>query len=374
MTKPVPMTTTTSGVESIAADPAMFKTLHWRAGERRKLLVLGDVCVTELSVLAALRVWAFVAHDRFNQAYVLREKMWFVILPLLWLILAGINDYYNLRVTASIQSSSLRLARINVELLVAYLAIFFLSPPHALPHLFVVYYAAISLVLISLWRTVRVGLIRVTGFRRRAVIVGAGSAVESMWHTMTEEAHADYEVVGCISSADGWRPADPALKVLGGSNDLMRVVRARSISEIVIAYGDEAPPALFQQVIACYTKGIVLVPMSDLFEQITGRVPIEHVDERLWAHVLPLEGYRLTYHIYLLAKRAMDVCFALIGLLLFLPFLPFLALLIKLDSRGPVFYRQERVGRGGRIFGVIKFRSMVLDAEARHRSAVGTDP
>jgi exopolysaccharide biosynthesis polyprenyl glycosylphosphotransferase len=361
--KPADIAASAPSSADASAEIASHRTLHWRVGERRKLLVLGDVVATLLAVLAALRIWAFAAHEHFTEQYLVRQWHWFVILPALWLLLASVNDYYNLRITARLQSSLLCLARITLELLVIYVAIFFLSPPHSLPHLFVAYYAGLSLILISAWRSLRVLLSRVVGHRRRAVIVGAGSAVESMWHTMVEEAHAEYEVVGCISTLATWRPANPALKLLGGSNDLVSAVRTYGVSEVVVAYGDEAPPELFQQVISCYTGGIVVVPMPDLFEQITGRVPIEHVDERLWALVLPLEGYRLTFHLYLVVKRTIDILFALVGLAVFAILLPMLALLIKVDSRGPVFYAQERVGRGGRIFRVLKFRSMVVNAE-----------
>ncbi len=62
-------------------------------------------------------------------------------------------------------------------------------------------------------------------------------------------------------------------------------------------------------------------------------------------------------------KRAIDIVFSLFGLLMLLPFLPFVAILIKLDSRGPVFYRQERVGRDFRIFVIYKFRTMMVNAD-----------
>jgi exopolysaccharide biosynthesis polyprenyl glycosylphosphotransferase len=358
------MTSTSSSAESVVAEPVAFKTLHWRVAERRKMLVIGDFVATVLAVLGALWIWALHAHHvPFTQQYVLSEAHWFIILPIMWLALASVNDYYNLQVSARAQSSFLRLARINLELLVIYLAIFFFSPRTALPRLFIVYYAVLSLVSIGLWRSARVALARVMGGRRRAVIVGAGSAVESMWQTMAEDAHDDYDVVGCVTSVDTWKPANPALKLLGFGGDLLSVVRQQGVSEIVMATGGDVPAELFQQVMACYTRGIVVVPMPQLFEQITGRVPIEHVDEQLWALVLPLEGYRLSFHLYLVAKRALDILFALVGLILFLPVLPLIMVVIKLDSRGPIFYRQERVGRGGRIFWVIKFRSMYMDAE-----------
>jgi lipopolysaccharide/colanic/teichoic acid biosynthesis glycosyltransferase len=113
----------------------------------------------------------------------------------------------------------------------------------------------------------------------------------------------------------------------------------------------------------CYEQGITIVPMPILYEQITGRVPIEHVGMAHWAVVLPLQGRTLSFNLYLLSKRALDVVLALFGLTVFAVLLIPLAILMQLDSRGPIFYRQERVGRGGRLFKVIKLRSMIPDAE-----------
>lgn len=104
--------------------------------------------------------------------------------------------------------------------------------------------------------------------------------------------------------------------------------------------------------------------MSALYEEITGRIPIELVGEHMWALVLPVGEHSFLIKISLVLKRIFDIAFGLIGLLLFTPCLPFVALAIKLDSPGPVFYSQDRVGHGGKIFKIIKFRSMMDDAEA----------
>src|SRR5262249_38829586 len=85
--------------------------------------------------------------------------------------------------------------------------------------------------------------------------------------------------------------------------------------------------------------------------------------EHLWVLVLPGEPRGLRYFIYNVAKRLMDICFACVGLLLFAPILPFLAVAIKIDSRGSIFYTQDRMGLGGRTFQLIKLRSMVAEAE-----------
>src|SRR5260370_30447536 len=107
--------------------------------------------------------------------------------------------------------------------------------------------------------------------------------------------------------------------------------------------------------------------MPLLYEKITGRVPIEHVGEHNWSVVLPLESRPISMRIYFLAKRLIDIALSLVGLAVLAVLLPFLALLIKLDSPGPVFYKQDRVGRKAKTFSVDKFRSMIPDAERESR-------
>jgi exopolysaccharide biosynthesis polyprenyl glycosylphosphotransferase len=115
---------------------------------------------------------------------------------------------------------------------------------------------------------------------------------------------------------------------------------------------------------ACYEQEIAIVPMPILYEQLTGRVPIEHVGEQHWTVVLPLEG-RSVFNVYPAIKRLIDIVLALAGLAIFALMLPLVGLAIILDSPGPIFYRQQRVGRGGRQFEIVKLRSMIPNAE-RH--------
>ena len=117
---------------------------------------------------------------------------------------------------------------------------------------------------------------------------------------------------------------------------------------------------------SCYEQGVSIVAMPVLYEQITGRVPIEHVGSHLWTLVLPLEKRTFGFGLYLLVRRLLDMVFALVGLLLFAPCLPVLAIAIKLTSRGPVFYRQVRLGRGGRPFVLVKLRTMKRNAESEN--------
>jgi exopolysaccharide biosynthesis polyprenyl glycosylphosphotransferase len=111
----------------------------------------------------------------------------------------------------------------------------------------------------------------------------------------------------------------------------------------------------------CHERGVSVTPMALLYERITGKVAVEHIGDE-WYLALPVQQSG-TITLYRFIKRVMDLCGGFLLSLIFLAVLPFVAAAIKLDSRGPVFYFQERVGLHGRPFRVRKFRSMVQDAE-----------
>jgi len=338
--------------------------LQLQLSERRLLLIWGDGAATFVAVLIAIYVWSVVAKEGFSTEFIWERAGWFIALPGLWFLLASANDFYNLRVTARIRFSLTRLVFIQAQLIFVYLIIFFLvSRDTPLPRLFIFYYAVVSFGLIGLWRLWRPFLIGWTGSRRRALILGTGPSADVIVKTIRAEAPGDYHIVGCVTSSDNPNPTCPDdLPLVGSGGDLATLVRTKNISELIIAYDSQLPADVFQGVMACYEFGIAIVPMPLLYEQITGRVPIEHVGQH-WAVVLPLEGQSLTFNIYSILKRLMDITLALVGLVIFAIILIPLWILVQLDSPGPLFYAQERVGRGGRIFKVIKLRSMIPDAE-----------
>lgn len=356
--------------------PRARRGVQLQISERRLLLMAGDAAATMISVFVGLFIWSVVAREPFNAVFIFQRAHWFIVLPALWLFLAAANDFYNLRLTARVTRSVARLLFIELQLIVVYLIIFFLAGREELPRLFILYYAVLSFVLIGAWRLARPFLIGWTASRRRALIIGAGATAETIIHTIQQEAPDDYHVVGVVGSSAAPAAAVAEHPPIGTGRDLPSLVRRYGISELIIAYDTVLPADVFHGIIACYEQGVTIVPMPILYEQITGRVPIEHVGQAHWAVVLPLEGRSLSYNVYLLLKRIMDIAMAAAGLAVFAVLLIPLAVLMQIDSPGPLFYRQERVGRGGRLFRVIKLRSMIPDAEkdTGPKWASGDDP
>jgi exopolysaccharide biosynthesis polyprenyl glycosylphosphotransferase len=343
--------------------------------DRRSLLMAGDVLAVLLAVLLSFAVWITVDQRGQDLRFVLLRAYWFPLLALLWLALANANDFYNLRLTARIDTSLLRLVQITMQLLVAYLVIFFIAPRNALPRLFILYYGVLSFLMIMLWRMWHSVLVKQAAIRRRALVIGSGWAAQTIIQTLREEAPGDYEVVGLIVEPDTTLPGDPPVPVAGFGTHLLTLARRKNISEIILAHSSELSGETFQAIMDCYEQGLSIVPMPLLYEQITGRVPVEHVDRRSWTVMLPLESDSI-FDLYPPIKRGMDMVLSVIGLALFTPLLPLIALAVWLDSRGPVFYRQARIGQGGRVFHVVKLRTMIPDAERETgpRWAMVNDP
>lgn len=159
-----------------------------------------------------------------------------------------------------------------------------------------------------------------------------------------------------ISNGNGGVP----VKVLGRSSDLIRLVREHGAQGVVIAITHDRADHLLSQVVKCYEEDIAVYEMPELFAKLTRKVPVQHINRR-W--VIPNLAAPPN-NLYTFFHDATNYVLGLLGLLFaFVPFFPIAALLIKLDSKGPVFYRQKRVGKKGSVFELLKFRTMRQNAD-----------
>jgi len=334
-----------------------------RLADRRVLLALGDLVAVNLSVLVALRIWALVGERAFGPPFLISQAFWFPLLSILWLTLAAANNYYDLALASRTDRSLMRLIPITLQLVVMYLFIFFLSPRDALPRLFVLYHAALSTVLIAAWRVMRITWLDWLPVRRRVLVVGTGWEAQAILDAIKQYAASDYTVVGIVDEGRPLHHEEIVVnaEAIGYAPDLARISQALAADEIVLATGGDVGGELFQGVMDCYELGIPVTSMPILYEQLTGMVPVEHVRGH-WNVVLPLAASSV-FDPYPLIKRMIDILLSLFGLMLFGVLLPPIGLVMTLDCPGPLFFSQERVGRAGRVFRMIKLRTMVPDAE-----------
>lgn len=213
-------------------------------------------------------------------------------------------------------------------------------------------------------------------FRRRVVILGAGWAGETIFKALNEHARSLYELVGFVDDDlakqeklirithkdSGEKLEKPtAIPVIGDSGDLIDVITRNRVTMVVLAITHNVSGELYQVMTKCLQEGIEVVPMPVLYEQLTGKVPVQHIGDH-WSVAMPLEhpGTRVIWHV---TKRLFDLFWVLLGLIFLCLMFPFVAAAIYIDSPGPIIYGQERLGRHKKPFWVYKFRTMIPNAE-----------
>jgi exopolysaccharide biosynthesis polyprenyl glycosylphosphotransferase len=334
-----------------------------RLSERKLLLALGDLIAVWAAILLSLAIWSAVADEPYTAPFIASQAAWFIVLPLIWFPLASAADFFDLRVAASRGRTLSRLLAIEAQLVFVYLLVFFLSPREALPRLFIFYYAVSSFLFIAVWRFAGFAVLGWASAPRRMLIIGAGWSAESLIAAIRGMSAHDFEVRGVIGTHEEVGRSVSGVPVIAAGDELMRVVERDEITEVVTTATTGVDGATFQGLMDVYEHGVRVVPMALLYEQITGRVPVEHVNND-WAVVfLPVSRNEGALNLYRPLKRLVDIVLSLAGLAVFALLFPLLALIIKLDSPGSIFYRQERLGRSGEPFHILKLRTMVANAE-----------
>jgi exopolysaccharide biosynthesis polyprenyl glycosylphosphotransferase len=337
------------------------KRLQLRISERRLLLMIGDVLAVTISTFIALYIWSQAADVPFTVEFILPRSYWFFVLPIFWLILASANDFYQLRVAANRWQSLQRLALITAQMILVYMMVFFLSPRDELPRLFIFYYGILAFVTVALWRVLNPALLGWASTARRVLIIGSDSSAQKIIETLQIFGTQSYEIRGIISQTADVGKTIGGVAVIGTGADLMNFVLRDRIAELVITEIADTDAEIFRAVMQAYEQGVVLSPMPLLYSRLTGRVPVQDVHNH-WGMVLPIDGQSL-FSPYPALQRVMDVILACIGMVVFIILLPLLALAIRLDSAGTIFYTQIRTGLRGKNFRIIKFRTMISDAE-----------
>ncbi len=341
--------------------------LSLRISEHKTILIVVDLILVNLTTLLAFWIMAARGGWLFSDAYLLNNLGWFVFLSALWLFSAFLNDFYNPHKVTDLAAAATALFRTVAVVVSVYILIyFFFATPGSQPRGIVGYQGAASFVLIALWRVFYLSLLQRPVFSRPVIIIGAGWAGQTIARAIQEHASAHYHIVGFVDDDPaklGQSAAENAsLRVIGASCDLARLVKKHSVPEVILAVTHNISTPLFQQLMVCMEQGVQVTLMPVMFEQLTGQIPIEHIGEN-WNVALPLDSAEAG-GFYAVGKRIFDIVGALIGLTLLFPLFPFVALALALDSPGPIFYTQERVGKGGRVFNLIKIRTMVANAEA----------
>ncbi len=337
--------------------------------ERKLVLLVVDLVILNGALLLMLSLWPAPVFARMVE----RFPWYALLLSGIWLIISTFFNVYDLAKAASAVHSIWGAGAAVLITQAIYILIPYLTPvlPNRRTQIVIFFLAA--LLGITLWRFIYATVFTQPSFRHRALVIGAGwsgeTLVKAIQETSTQSGNpylgTGYELLGFVDDDPAKQELEiEGVPVLGTGEDLIRLVKELEPDEIIIAitHSQRINPGLFQAILACYEMGIPITTMAMLYERMTGRVPVQHAGQDLTV-LLPItrpSGFRF----YLALRRVADILTALPGLLLVGMLTPFVWLGNQLTDPGSVFYTQTRVGENGKLFQIIKFRSMVMDAEA----------
>lgn len=336
----------------------------WRltSRERQLLLFIGDLISVVLALFVALYFWAQKDQWMDFSWQFLRERPpgWYYAMPIMWMVL--MLELYDVSRSSRQRDTIQGIATAAAIATGLYLIIFFFSEPNTLPRRGVAGFIAAVTVLTFVWRMIYLKTFTAPAFMRRVLIIGAGRAGSTLAEIINEMNPQPFILVGFVDD-DPMKKGKQihSLPVLGGSKQLLKIVNEEHITDLIFSISGEMKPEMFKTILVAEEKGIEMTTMPVVYEDLLGRVPIFLLEDDWLVRTFFDQAHSNAINEFL--KRFVDILGALTGLILLILFAPLISLLILIDSGFPILYRQNRLGKNGKLFELLKFRTMVKDAE-----------
>jgi len=334
------------------------KGIHFEVSERKVLLRIFDV----VSVLLSLYLVGIIFNFHYFNISA-TNFYWAIVLGIYLNFIGSVFEMYNLQV-ASNQFQVIKSIILTSSITVL---VYLLTPIYtpALPTnriQIVIFYIAILLALFS-WRMMYLRFFASNRFSKKVIIICDKEQLKELVFGL-ESADPHYRVLGFVNSDSANTKTQENLKIKNiDINNLELFVKSNSVSEVVVASQktDGITVNLYNQLINLLENGYIIREYTQVYENLTQRIPVQYVSRDFYRY-FPFSRSNQN-HFYLIMVRLFEVVISLTGLLIGTLILPLILIGNFLGNRGKLFYSQERVGKNGKVFNIIKFRTMVKNAE-----------
>ena len=212
---------------------------------------------------------------------------------------------------------------------------------------------------VGFWRFLYNYVINKKIFTQPIIVIGTGKMARNISIEVKNRRDSGFRIVYFIGTPDPSFPLSPEIPVTSDPNILISLCQAHHIERIIVAIDDRRGNTPIQQLMACKFMGFPIEYGVNFYEKLAGKILVETVNPDWIIFSKDFSQSRLT----VITKGVPEVFLALLGLFFSLPVLIISAIIIKLESPGPIFYQQQRIGFRGKVFNLYKLRSMCENAE-----------
>jgi exopolysaccharide biosynthesis polyprenyl glycosylphosphotransferase len=317
------------------------------------ILLLGDIIIMYLSLYIAL----IIRYDGNLSAELwMRHLTPFTAIFVIWLLFFYISDLYNLRLAASNAKFYLLLLRSFLISSLVSLIFFYLTPSTGItPRTNFIIFVFIFAILFIIWRGLFNLILKSYLPKNNIAIIGQNHLTEEIIFELKQKPQLGFNLSFILDEQAQTKEIN-GVPVFNRLSDLQDLIAKRKINNIILASAPDSQE-LRTLLFECLPLKITFINLADFYESIAGKIPLE-VITKMWFLENLNEGNKSNFDLF---KRTADIILALFIFIVTLPFWIIISLIIKLESRGPIFFTQIRTGERGKNFRIIKFRTMKID-------------
>jgi sugar transferase (PEP-CTERM system associated) len=341
----------------------LFNVYH---PSRTFVLICSEICLVALSYLSAL----FLMRGSESYGLLQRPAGLEQLLVVIGTCILSLYyfDLYNFQNITSRRELLIRLLQVLGMALLALAGIYYLFPFLIVARGAFLLTALILFTLLFGARLLFSRLNELPAGTERVALIGMGEFASQLVKEIRSRPELAMSLVGFVGQPTTGRNPGHGLRCIGEIEELEKVVNDSGITALVVALPDRRGTLPVDALVRLRVRGVRVHEASTVYEQITGKLPVDDLSP---SYLIFSEGFR-THARAMFLQRIFSFFCALVGLVLSLPLLLLAAVAVKLNSRGPLIYKQERVGRNGKSFTIYKLRSMRVDAE-KYSGAVWTE-
>ncbi|RLC36097.1 sugar transferase [Candidatus Falkowbacteria bacterium] len=317
---------------------------------KKIFLLIGDILVLYLALYLTLLIRYLALPARGTWAL----HFWpFSLAFIAWVLIFYISDLYNLHIAVN-NSKFFNLTLRSAGIAGLLTAVFFYINPHIniAPKTNLVIYIFVFTILFMLWRRLFNALLHSYLAKDNLAFIGYNGKVMELIKALQAKPHLGYKVSLIVNA--GNTDGVSEVETTNNTGNLKEIILNKKISTMVLASDPHHSSELRSSLFKCLPLKINFINLPNFYETVTGKVPIDAIS-KMWFLENLSEGRKTVFDAF---KRTYDFILALSILLLSAVFWPIIGIIIKIESPGPVFIKQTRLGRNNKIFTLIKFRSM----------------